>query len=82
MSIWYVVGLVGIGVCMTLISVTVGAYLMYKGRSAVPGERFIGGPPKGQVFTIPEVDGAEEFPEEEKNILRKTEQFLKVLGGK
>jgi hypothetical protein len=74
---------IGLGVwVITIISALVGAYLMFKGTRAVPGEGFLGGVPKGQVFSIPEVDNAEEFPDTERNVLKKTEDFLKMLGGK
>jgi hypothetical protein len=48
---------------------------------AVPGEKFLGGVPKGQVFTIPEADSAEEFPDAETTVLAKTERFLQTLAG-
>ena len=67
---------------ITVVSALVGAYLMFKGAKAVPGEGFLGGVPKGQVFSIPEAKDGEEFPEEEKQVLEKTEKFLRLFGGK
>ena len=68
---------------LTILSAVVGAYLMFKGIKSVPGEKFLGGVPKGQVFSIPEVDDIPESPEgEEKAVLKNTEKFLKILGGK
>jgi len=89
-TFWQVVALlvmvVALIVAGTVALMMAGAYIMFKGRNAVPGERFIGGVPKGQVFTLPEADDVGDFPGEpnaaEKNILQRTEQFLKTLGGK
>ena len=64
---------------MVILAVLVGAYVTFKGAKAVPGERFIGGVPRGQMFTLDEQ--TEEFPDAEKDVLKKTEDFLKVLGG-
>ena len=74
--------LIGVAVVVTLISILVGAFVMFKGQRAVPGEPFIGKIPKGQVFNVVDKLEAEEFPEEEKNLLERTEKFLKTLGGK
>jgi hypothetical protein len=79
-TMWIIVT-VAVGVwVITVVSALVGAYLMFKGAKAVPGEGFLGGVPKGQVFSIPEAKDAEEFPEEQ--VLEKTEKFLKLFGGK
>ena len=74
-----ILGLVAAGVGLTLLCVMVGAYVVFKAMRAVPGEKFLGGVPKGQVFSIPE--STEEFPDSEKNVLEKTEKFLKTLTG-
>ena len=71
--------LLGTGAFIAVVCVLVGAFVMFRGRSGI-GERFIGGAPKGQVFTIPEE--TEEFPDAEKNVLQKTAEFLKVFEGK
>ena len=71
------------GILMALVCILVGAGIMFKGKTAVPGERFIGGVPKGEVYSIPDaLDAPDEPGEEEKGILAKTERFLSVLGGK
>jgi len=76
------------GVGLGLISFIVGAWLMFKAKTQPgSGESFLGNT-KGEVFTIPE-DGVSTFQgagsgepsKEEKHIFKKTEQFLKVLGG-
>ena len=79
MGIWEIVGLMGFGVAVTLLAVLLGAFIAFKSTHAVPGERFLGGAPKGQVFTIPEAEEAEDFPEEK--ILENSERFLKMFGG-
>ena len=71
--------LLGAGAGIAIVCVLVGAFIMFRGRAGI-GERFIGGAPKGQVFTIPEE--TEEFPDVEKNVLQKTAEFLKVFEGK
>jgi hypothetical protein len=73
--------LIGSGVIMALLCVMFGAYLMFKGTRSAPGEKFLGGVPKGEVFTISEAEGAPDEPgEEEKSILEKTEKFLGMFG--
>jgi hypothetical protein len=59
----------------------VGAWVMFKGKSA-PGEGFIR-TPKGQVFSIPEAEEAEDFPDEDKKVVAaRSEKFLaNLLGG-
>lgn len=72
--------LIGIGAILTIIGVIVGAFLMFRGVRAVPGERLFGGVPKGQVFSIK--DPMEDEPTEnssENQILEKTNQFLKLF---
>lgn len=74
-----ILGLIAVGVGFTLLSVLVGAYVVFRATRAVPGEGFLGGVPKGQVFSIPET--TEEFPDAEAGVLAKTEKFLKTLTG-
>jgi hypothetical protein len=74
--------LIGFGVLVALLSTLLGAWMMFRGRTANLGDNFILRNPKGQVFTIPEAEGGEDFPDAEKNVLKKTEEFLKVLGGR
>lgn len=78
MGLWDMVILIGCGMLMAVICIMVGAYIMFKGRNAVPGERFIGGVPKGQVFTMPEAESVGDLPEQE--ILKNTEKFLGMFG--
>ena len=66
---------------MIILAVFVGAYVTFKAARAVPGERFLGGVPKGQMFTLSEADEAQEFPDAEGKVLERTEQFLKTLAG-
>ena len=81
-SIWAVILMMLVCVLTVLGSVLLGAYVMFKGKTSVPGERFIGGAPKGQVFTISEAEETPDFPDEvEQNILAKTTKFLNVLGA-
>jgi hypothetical protein len=81
-TMWIMVA-VAVGVwVITVVSALVGAYLMFKGAKAVPGEGFLGRVPKGQVFSIPEAKDGDEFPEDEKQVLEKTEKFLKLFGAK
>ena len=82
MNFGELLGIIAGAMVMTWVSILIGAYVMFKGKSSVPGEKFLGGAPKGQVFTIPEAVEGAEFPEVEQNVLKKTEEFLKVLGGR
>jgi len=66
------------GMIMAVICMIIGAFIMYKGKSSVPGEQFLGGVPKGQVFSIPEAVDIEDQPND--RILEKTEKFLSIFG--
>jgi len=88
-SIYQVFALVGIIVIVGLLFGMGAAWLVFRSsRPTAPGERFFGGVPKGEVFTIPDLDQAQAFPgageptEDEKTMLEKTERFLNILGGK
>jgi hypothetical protein len=52
---------------------------VFKSRNATQGEKFLGGVPKGTVFTIP--DAAEDDLDAEKSILDKSKDFLKIFEG-
>ena len=84
LNIWQILILIGCGVVVALLSIFVGAWLVFKSKMAVPGESFFGGIPKGEVYTIPDALEAAEFPEEEskaqENVLTRTQKFLKTLG--
>ena len=71
--------LIGSGALMAIICMLVGAYVMFKGKTSLPGERFIGGAPKGQAFTIPEAAEVSDIPESEEKILEKANKFLKIF---
>ena len=90
LNIWQILILIGCGVAaalvVALLGVFVGAWLVFKVKMAVPGESFLGGVPKGEVYSIPDALEAAEFPEEEskaqENVLKRTEQFLAKLSGR
>lgn len=72
------------GGVLSILSVFAGAFIMYRGKiQPGSGEGFLKNP-KGDVFTIPDTD-ALDFPQEpnrdEQNILKRTERFLKTIGG-
>lgn len=75
--------LLGAGAFIALIGVLAGAFVMFRGTKAVPGETMFGGVPKGQVFSIPDPleDEPKEQSEAEKLLLEKTNKFLKVFSG-
>lgn len=74
----------GVSVIILIVGVLLGSWIMFKGKST--GESFIG-KEKGEVFSIQDADdladfpGAEEPSKNEERILKKTESFLKSLGG-
>jgi len=80
-----VLTLIGAGAILALICVLFGAFIMFRGTRAAPGPGFFtGAVPKGQVFSIPDAADAADFPEMEKaeaSVLKRTEQFLKTIGG-
>lgn len=63
-----------------------GGWLVFRSR-ATQGERLFR-QPRGEAFTIPDLDQAQAFPgageptAEEKTMLEKTERFLNIMGGK
>jgi hypothetical protein len=75
---------IGAGAVIALVSSMVGAFIMFRGKNSIEGSKFLGGVPKGEVFTVKEVDNAQEFPKEEEGILERTERFLNQFnpGGK
>ena len=75
-----VLAAVGFGVLLTIISVMVGGWLVFKAKNAQYGEGFLTGVPKGEVFSMnDDLDRLEEPAEKE--LLSRTESFLKTLGG-
>ena len=75
-----VLAAVGFGVLLTIISVMVGGWLVFKAKNAQYGEGFLTGVPKGEAFSMnDDLDRLEEPAEKE--LLSRTESFLKTLGG-
>jgi Tfp pilus assembly protein PilN len=64
-------------VSLVLIAVFLGGWLVFRSK-AQPGESMIL-QPKGQVFTIPDADTAESFPEDE--VQKRSAEFLTRLMG-
>ena len=81
-ELWMIMAIIAVSMMMALICVVIGAFIMFKGKSAISGEGFFGHVPKGQVFSIPEAEEGQEFPEDEK-MMDKTKRFLEnfALGG-
>lgn len=81
---WQAVILFNGGALLAALCIIAGAYIMFRARS---GSRagFLSDP-KGDVFSIPD-DAGMEFPGsaepniDEKNILERTNRFLKDIGG-
>jgi hypothetical protein len=75
-----VLAAVGFGVLLAIMSVMVGGWLVYKTKNAQYGEGFLTGVPKGEAFSMKDdLDRLEEPAEKE--LLSRTESFLKTLGG-
>jgi hypothetical protein len=84
---WQAIVLIMVGVVQAMICCMAGAYLMFKAKSQPgSGESFLLDP-KGDVFSIPDESDGSGFPGEaepskdEKNVLERTNRFLKSLGG-
>jgi hypothetical protein len=74
-----VVALMSFAGVLVMAGVFLGGWLVFKSRNATQGEKFLGGVPKGTVFTIP--DAAEDDLDAEKSILDKSKDFLKIFEG-
>ncbi len=75
-----VLAAVGFGVLLAIMSVMVGGWLVFKAKNAQYGEGFLTGVPKGEVFSMKDdLDTLDEPAEKE--VLSRTESFLKTLGG-
>lgn len=87
MTIYTILILMGFSTVMFAFGVLLGGFLMFKGKSSQPNEKFLGGQAKGEVFSIsdgldePEFPGAEEPIKAEKHLLKRTGDFLKTLSG-
>jgi hypothetical protein len=68
-------------VVLALACVIVGGWLVFRSKAA-PGERLIGPAPKGTVFTIPDAASAPDIVDGDEKMLKNTERFLSMLGGK
>ena len=80
---WESIALLFLGAFFVLCGVMAGGWLVFKSKAG-PGEGFIRAP-KGEAFTVREVDEVGQlFPEEtnkaQENVLARTSQFLKTLG--
>lgn len=81
--------LIFFGAGLSITCIMLGVFVTFK-MSAPNNSSSILKSPKGEVFTIPD-SGASEFPlnepepgsnKDEQNILKRTEKFLKTIGGK
>lgn len=77
-----VIALMCFGAALVMVGVMVGGWLVYKAKSAVPGEKLFGGVPKGEVFTMKdEIDSlVDEGAEAE--VLAKNRIFNTIFGEK
>lgn len=87
-SFWQLIVVLALTIVAVMVSIIVGAYLMYKGKTAIPGERFFGGVPDGEVFSMEDAK-TEEFPEElsvrateRQTVLDNTKRFLDAFAEK
>jgi hypothetical protein len=72
---------VTLGVLLAVMCFLAGGWVVFKTRSAVPGESLFGGVPKGQVFSVKDDTDRQEEPDPETIIAERTNEFLKQLGG-
>jgi hypothetical protein len=79
-SIWQVIAFIGVGAFCAILGVMFGAWLSYKCHRAVPGERFLGGPPEGKVFSIPDLE-EEPDPIESGIVKDRLNQFMMQFNG-
>jgi len=76
------IALISIGAVVAILGGLFGAYVMYKGQRAVPGEKFIGGVPEGQVFSIPDLEQEEPVDSpEHKRVMERLGMFMGQFGG-
>jgi hypothetical protein len=67
--------IVGCGVILTVVSILIGGWIVFKTKNSVPGETFLGRVPKGEVFSIPTTT-EDEIPEE---IKERNKIFQKIF---
>lgn len=70
------------GATMALISVFIGAWIMYKGQNIQPGQSFIGKPDGGDAFSVPFPDDNPDYPVDvnEQKVASRATEFLKNIG--
>ena len=77
------IGLLLLGAFLLFCGVMAGGWLVFKSKAG-PGEGFIRAP-KGEAFVIPGEGVVENYSEEpnkaEENVLKRSAQFMKRLGG-
>lgn len=80
---WHIIFLIGTTVFVSVTCVMVGGWIAFKSTRAVPGERFLGGVPKGEAFVLPDaLDDLLDPPSEAKSKLaEKMEAFEKKFQG-
>jgi len=76
-----IIGAMGFGVLLAIICFFLGGWLVFKTKNAVPGEKFLGGVPKGEVFHLPDTND-EEFPAAPQEVLEKTNSFLQQFSNR
>lgn len=82
LTILNVLAILFAGVVLAVLCILAGGWIVFKSKTAGPGTPFIGRPPKGEVFVMPDAEDAEDFPgEEAKGMLQRTEEFLSKIGG-
>jgi len=72
-----VIAVMAFGGALVMAGVFAGAWVSFKSKNSVPGESFLGGSPKGAVFTIP--DAPEDISEQ--GVIDRTKDFLKMFEG-
>lgn len=83
---WQALILLGAGVFVAMICILLGAWIVFRAKTAPgSGSGFLTDP-KGDVFSIPDetgmnFPGVNEPSKDEKNVIERTNRFLKSLGG-
>ena len=81
-SITDVLSILAVVALLLLGAVLLGGFLVYKAKTAVPGQPLIGPVPKGEVFVAKDLDleGLAESPETESQVAAKNRLFKAILG--
>jgi len=80
-NILQIIALISVGAVVAILGGLFGAFIMFRGSRAVPGERFIGGIPDGQVFSIPDVEEEPERNPAQERVMARLGQFMGQFGG-